>query len=212
LDLGAFLLAVSAFLLAISPLADLPELARQLLHFPCEVGQLPCDARYVLFGGHALLSDSTGRKLLKEEGSLSWRWGDLALEVEPMQESSIHTGSRNRLRKWAEEIGWFEEGHEFGTLVKYRETADRWPERNRFPSVSFSAHYELRSIPFHAPRQVTVLCRSPLKARDVAADVLGQQGLRRAGAQAFVPGKLAASSRLCFIGSGAVLHPPFCPS
>ena len=52
----------SAFLLAVSPLANLPELARHLLHCPCEVGQLPCDARYVLLGGHGLLPDSMGRK------------------------------------------------------------------------------------------------------------------------------------------------------
>lgn len=59
LDIRALLLAVCALLLAVSALANLVDLLRHSLHGPSEIGQLTSDARYVLFGCHVPVADST---------------------------------------------------------------------------------------------------------------------------------------------------------
>lgn len=56
-------------------------------------------------------------------------------------------GRYERLRRWAEEIGWFDAGYEFSTLQTYRRVAAQWPARNRIPDASFSAHAQLKDHP-----------------------------------------------------------------
>jgi hypothetical protein len=88
-----------------------------------------------------------GRRLMEEEADLKWHWVDLVAEVEPLDVPGKGTGGHDRLRKWAEEIGWFGAERAFETLLNYRQIARAWPADRRRQGASFTAHAELRSHP-----------------------------------------------------------------
>jgi hypothetical protein len=82
-----------------------------------------------------------GRALLKQEGTLNWRWADLVARVMP-------PGSdRDVLVTWAEEIGWIETGRTISTLLSFRTVALAWPPESRCEAASFTAHSELAAEP-----------------------------------------------------------------
>jgi len=79
-----------------------------------------------------------GRRLVKMEGEVYWRLGDLALVVEPMGQHG-GSGSHGRLTKYAEEIGIAGT-----TLLGYRQTASSWPPEKRRDDVSWTVHRVMR--------------------------------------------------------------------
>jgi hypothetical protein len=83
-----------------------------------------------------------GKALLRQEGNLNWRWGDLVARVMPP-----NSPDRGRLVEWAEQIGWFETGRTLPTLLSLRTVALAWPEEKRVPEVSFTVHAELSAVP-----------------------------------------------------------------
>lgn len=83
-----------------------------------------------------------GKALLRQEGNLNWRWGDLVARVMPP-----NSPDRGRLVEWAEQIGWFETGRSLPTLLSLRTVALAWPEEKRLPDVSFTVHAELAAVP-----------------------------------------------------------------
>lgn len=76
-----------------------------------------------------------GREALTQQSDTCWRLGDLALEVEPMVERGVNTGSVERLRRYAEELDM-----SYGALQTYRYIARAWPPDERLPGVSLRAH------------------------------------------------------------------------
>lgn len=83
-----------------------------------------------------------GRALLKQEGNLNWRWGDLVLRVMPPG-----SADRGALDHWAEEIGWLETGRTVTTLLTFRTVALAWPADRRCDGASFTVHAELAAMP-----------------------------------------------------------------
>jgi hypothetical protein len=83
-----------------------------------------------------------GRALLRQEGNLNWKWGDLVLRVMPPGSSD-----RGAIVQWAEEIGWLETGRQVTTLLTFRTVAMAWPPDTRCEGATFTVHAELAAMP-----------------------------------------------------------------
>jgi hypothetical protein len=83
-----------------------------------------------------------GRALLKQDGNLAWKWGDLVLRVMPPGSTD-----RETLVEWAERIGWTETGRSITTLLNFRTVALAWPPETRCEGASFTVHAELAAMP-----------------------------------------------------------------
>jgi hypothetical protein len=84
-----------------------------------------------------------GRRLVKMEGEVRWKLGDLALEAVPLtppQTPNSAAQVTERLERFADELDL-----NLSSLKQYRQVAGRWPEETRVPGVSWSVHRVLSS-------------------------------------------------------------------
>lgn len=97
-----------------------------------------------------------GREAAQKFSSASFVLGDLALEVEPMGDRGVRTGSLERLEQFADEIGVG-----YGILIACRSVAACWPPEQREPSLSWTAHKLLMGAPDRLQALQEVLTSPP---------------------------------------------------
>lgn len=77
------------------------------------------------------------RTLIQEFEGSAWSLGDLLLEIIPVGVAYQHSGVKEVLEKFAQELDC---GVDAEYLDKFRQVAAKWPEGTRIPSLCWSAH------------------------------------------------------------------------
>ena len=77
-----------------------------------------------------------GQRLVKAEGEIRWKLGDLAVKMFPSERGANQHGGlydRNELHRFANDIGI-----KPGTLEQYRWVSQGWPQWKRQPGNSWT--------------------------------------------------------------------------
>ena len=85
------------------------------------------------------------RKALGAKAGHNWIYGDAALEIAPMGEDGVNTGSEARLRQFAKDSE-----AAIQSILVYRRVAEAWPPSTRVLGASWTAHRVLMA-PEHRP-------------------------------------------------------------